>query len=480
MKYETVIGLEVHVELATESKIFCSCSAKFGAEQNDHVCPACCGMPGMLPVVNKHVVDLGMTAGMMLNCRINRTTTFDKKSYYYPDLPCSYQTTQWFAPIAVDGSVEIETSSGKKNIRIKQIHMEEDAGKLVHDDWTDTSLVDFNRTSVPLIEIVSRPDLSSAEEVLAYLERLRELLRFAKVSDCRFEQGSMRCDVNLSVRPVGSDKLGVRTEMKNMNSLSAIARAIDYETGRHIDAIEHGTEVLVQETRRWDDVKGKSYAMRNKETAGDYRYFPDPNVMPVVIDDEWYGKIKASLPPLPEIKKDHYISVLGLSEYDAEQLTSSRAFCDVFDEAYAVCGFAKETANWLITDCMTILNKKQLTPDMLSINGKALGELIRLVSEDKVSRGNAKRILGAMFDGDIDPEEYAKENGLIVSEDTGAVDEAVKKVIASDPKSVNDYKNGNEKALSSLIGRCMKELHGNCNPKSLREALIAAINSYEG
>ena len=480
MKYETVIGLEVHVELATESKIFCSCSAKFGAEQNDHVCPACCGMPGMLPIVNKRVVDLGITAGMMLNCHINRTTTFDKKSYYYPDLPCSYQTTQWFAPVAVNGTVEIETSKGKKNIRIKQIHMEEDAGKLVHDDWTDTSLVDFNRTSVPLIEIVSQPDLSSAEEVLAYLERLRDLLRFAKVSDCRMEQGSMRCDVNLSVRPEGSDKLGVRTEMKNMNSLSAIARAIEYETSRHIDAIENGTEELVQETRRWDDVKGKSYAMRNKETAGDYRYFPDPNIMPVVIDDEWYGRIEASLPEFPEVKKARYTDELGLSEYDAEQIASSRAFCDVFDDAYAVCGSAKEVANWLITDCMTILNKKQLTTDMLSINGKALGELIKLVMDDKVNRGNAKRILTAMFDEDIAPEEYAKTNGFIVSNDTGAIEDAVAKVIASDPKSVNDYKNGNEKALTSLIGRCMKELRGNCNPQVLREVLLKAIESYEG
>ena len=314
-KYETVIGLEVHIELATESKIFCSCSAKFGGEQNDHVCPACCGMPGMLPIVNKHVVDLGMTAGLMLNCDINRVTTFDKKSYYYPDLPCSYQTTQWFSPVAVNGIVPIETSKGKKNIRIKQIHMEEDAGKLVHDDWTDTTLVDFNRTSVPLCEIVSQPDLSSAEEVVAYLEQLRSRLRFAKVSGCRMEQGSMRCDVNLSVREEGSDKLGVRTEMKNMNSISAITRAIEYETARHIDALENGTEELVQETRRWDDIKGKSYAMRNKETAGDYRYFPDPNIMPIVIDDEWFDRIKASLPELPDVKKARYISELGLTEY---------------------------------------------------------------------------------------------------------------------------------------------------------------------
>ena len=475
-KYETVIGLEVHVEMATESKIFCACSAKFGGEQNDHVCPACCGMPGMLPIVNKRVVDLGMTAGMMLNCDINRVTTFDKKSYYYPDLPCSYQTTQWFAPICINGTVTINTSKGSKDIRIKQIHMEEDAGKLVHDDWTDTSLVDFNRTSVPLIEIVSQPDLSSAEAVVAYLERLRDLLRFAKVSDCRMEQGSMRCDVNLSVRPVGSTVLGVRTEMKNMNSLSAIVRAIEYETARHIDAIESGSDDLVQETRRWDDVKGKSYAMRNKETAGDYRYFPDPNIMPIVIDDEWYDRIKASLPELPECKKERYISELGLSEYDADQLVQSRALCDCFEAAYAQCGMAKEVANWLISDCMNLLNRKQMTADMLSINGKALGQLVSLVAESKVGRANAKKILAAMFDEDLDPAAYAEANGFMVSNDTGKIKDVVREVINADPKSVADYKSGKEKALMALFGKCMKTLKGNCDPQVLRTLLLEMIN----
>lgn len=476
MRYETVIGLEVHIELATESKIFCSCSAKFGGEQNDHVCPACCGMPGMLPIVNRHVVDLGMTAGMMLNCHINRTTTFDKKSYYYPDLPCSYQTTQWFAPVAVNGLVDIETSKGKKSVRIKQIHMEEDAGKLVHDDWTDTSLVDFNRTSVPLIEIVSQPDLSSAEEVVAYLERLKSLLRFAKVSECRMEQGSMRCDVNLSVRPEGSTKLGVRTEMKNMNSISAITRAIEYEVSRHIDAIENGTEELVQETRRWDDIKGKSYAMRNKETAGDYRYFPDPNIMPVVIDDEWYDGIKASLPEFPEIKRARYIGDLGLSEYDADLLTASRAFCDCFEAAYAVCGNAKEVANYLISDITNILNKKQMTSDELKLDGKSLGELIVLVADGKVSRPNAKKILAVMFEEGVSPAEYAEANGFIVSNDTGKIESVIKAIVEADPKSVADYKGGKEKALMALFGKCMKELKGNCDPQVLRELLIDAVN----
>ena len=477
MKYETVIGLEVHIEMATQSKIFCSCSAKFGGEQNDHVCPACCGMPGMLPVVNKKVVDLGMTAGMMLNCHINRVTTFDKKSYYYPDLPCSYQTTQWFSPVAVNGTVTIETSNGKKDIRIKQIHMEEDAGKLVHDDWTNTTFVDFNRTSVPLIEIVSQPDLSSAEEVVAYLERLRSLLRFAKVSECRMEQGSMRCDVNLSVRPEGSTKLGVRTEMKNMNSISAIERAIAYETARHIDAIENGTEELVQETRRWDDIKGKSFAMRTKETAGDYRYFPDPNVMPIVIDDEWYGRIEKSLPEFPEVKKARYTCELGLSDYDADLLTESRALCDCFEAAYAECSQAKEAANWLLSDCLNILNKKQMTADQLMLDGKTLGKLIKLVTEGKVSRPNAKKILAEMFENDIDPEKYANEQGFIVSNDTGAIESVIRAVVMADERSVSDYKNGKEKALMALFGKCMKELRGNCDPQTLRQMLIDAINS---
>ncbi len=476
MRYETVIGLEVHVELATDSKIFCSCSAhSYGAEPNSHVCPACCGMPGMLPVVNKRVVDFGMKAGLMLGCDINRVTTFDKKSYYYPDLPAAYQTTQWFAPVAVNGLVEIETSKGKKNIRIKQIHMEEDAGKLVHDIREDTTHVDFNRTSVPLIEIVSQPDLSSAEEVEAYLERLKNLLRYARVAECEMAHGTMRCDVNLSVRPEGSDKLGVRAEMKNMNSIEAIKRAIEYETARHIDAIENGTEELRQETRRWDDIKGKSYAMRTKETAGDYRYFPDPNVMPVVIDDEWFDSVKASLPEFPEVKREKYIGY-GLGEYDAEQLTKSIALCDCFEAAYGVCGSAKDAANWMISEVMSILNARKMTYDMLDISGKALGELIVLVSDGKVGRVNAKKILSAMFDdASINPAAYAEANGLIVSNDTGLVEEVVKAAVAADPKAVADFKGGKEKALMALFGKCMKQLKGNCDPQVLRTILIDYI-----
>lgn len=483
MRYETVIGLEVHVELATDSKIFCSCANRSGDEQNSHVCPACCGMPGMLPVTNKHAVDLGMTAGMMLNCHINRTTTFDKKSYYYPDLPCSYQTTQWFSPVAVNGTVRIGTEAGPKDIRIKQIHMEEDAGKLVHDSLSNATLVDFNRTSVPLIEIVSQPDLSSADEVVAYLERLRSLLRFAKVSECRMELGTMRCDVNLSVRPEGTTELGVRTEMKNMNSISAIRRAIAYEVDRHIDAIEHGTEELVQETRRWDDEKGMSFAMRNKETAGDYRYFPDPNVMPIVIDDEWYDRIKDSLPPFPEVKKQQLVEQ-GLTDYDADLLVTSRVLCDCYDAAFAVSGLAKECANWIATNCLAVLKKNGQTMDDLAISGTRLGELVKLVGDGVVSNANAKKILEVMFEETVaegadpaafDPKAYAEANDMVVFNDTDAVMDVIRGIVAANEKDATDFRNGNEKAINPLFGKCMKELKGNCEPKQLRAMLIDCI-----
>ena len=395
-----------------------------------------------------------------------------KYHYYYN------QTTQWFAPIAVDGTVEITTSKGTKKVGIKQIHMEEDAGKLVHDILPDTTHVDFNRTSVPLIEIVSRPDLSSAEEVIAYLERLHSLLRFARVSDCRWEQGSMRCDVNLSVRPEGSDVLGVRTEIKNMNSLAAIERAIEYETARHIDALENGTEVLVQETRRWDDVKGKSYAMRTKETAGDYRYFPDPNVMPVVIDDTWYAAIEESLPELPEIKRARYVDVLGLSEYDADKLIESRALCDCFEDAIAAGTKPKDAANWLISEVMNNLNARKMTYDQLTLSGTTLAKLAALVADGKVSRPNARKILTAVFDDpSVDPATYAEENGMVVSGDADALLEVVRRVVLADPKSVADYKGGREKVLMAFFGRCMKELRGNCDPQTLQKALVDFINS---
>ena len=473
MKYETVIGLEVHIELATNTKIFCSCSAhSFGAEPNTHTCPTCLGMPGTLPVLNKKVVDYAIKAGLMLGCKINPTSAFDRKSYFYPDLPNAYQITQYFSPIATDGEVEIDTTYGKKRIRIQQIHMEEDAGKLIHDIKKDTTHIDFNRAGVPLLEIVSRPDIASAEEAEAYLERLKTLLRYARVAECEMAHGTMRCDVNISVRSAGSDTFGVRTEIKNMNSIDAIKRAIEYETARHIDAIENAAETLVAETRRWDEAGGKTAPMRTKETAGDYRYAPDPNLGVLVVDEEWITEMQSSLPEFPEVKRERYMRDFGLSLYDAEQLTKSIALCDCFEDALSVCHSPKDAANWMTGEVMSLLNVKQIPHDMLSLDGTKLGELILLVKEGKVGRANAKIILDAMFENaEINPTAYAKEQDFLISNDQDHIENVVKTIVDADPKSVADYQSGKEKALMFLFGKCMKELKGNCNPQFLRTIL---------
>lgn len=469
MKYEVVIGLETHVELATNSKIFCSCGGHSSQEgPNTCVCPACCGMPGMLPVTNKHVVELAATAGIMLNCKINQYTTFDKKSYYYPDLPCAYQITQWFHPICVDGLVEVVTAAGSRKIGIKQIHMEEDAGKLVHDDWTDTSLVDFNRTSVPLIEIVSRPDFRSKEEVVAYLEKLKSMFRYARISEC--EEGAMRCDVNISVRPEGSTELGVRTEIKNMSSLAAISRAIEYETARHIDAIEHKTEVLVQETRRWDDTKGRTFAMRNKETAADYRYFPDPNLMPIVIDDAWMKEIEDKVPITAEEKALQYVD-MRISEKDARMLTSERDLCDLLDSVIEL-GIAPQTAvSWILTDCAGILRKNGQVIGELKIAPEKLAKIVKLVDSGAITRGAGKKVLTAVIENDVDPEQYCKENSLDAQSDQSLISDIVKRVIAGNQSAVADYLGGKTKAFQALFGACMRELKGNGDPAVIKEEL---------
>ena len=463
------MGLETHVELSTQSKIFCSCGGHSEADQpNDCVCPACCGMPGMLPVTNRHAVELAVQAGIMLNCKINQYATFDKKSYYYPDLPCAYQITQWFHPICTDGYVDVPTKHGTSRIGIKQIHMEEDADKLVHDDWADVTYVDFNRTSVPLIEIVSRPDFRSAEEVLNYLDKLKSMLRFGGISEC--EEGAMRCDVNISIRPEGSQELGVRSEIKNMSSLTAIERAIKYEVARHIDAVERHTETLVQETRRWDDMKNRTFAMRNKETAADYRYFPDPNLMPVVVDDAWLKEIRQGMHATIEQKTEEYTG-MGLSAQDIASLVSERRLCDLFDAVVASGRNPADTAAWILTDCAGILRRGGKVIGELAIEPEALSYIIGMVDDGKINRGVGKKVLSAVIEKGVSPEQYVREQALDAKVDESAIADTVKNVIAENPKAVSDYLGGKTKALQSLFGCCMKSLKGKGDPAVIRELL---------
>lgn len=478
MKYEVVIGLETHVELATESKIFCSCGGHAARRTpNDCVCPACCGMPGMLPVMNRRVAELAMMAGTLLNCRINRYTTFDKKNYYYPDLPCSYQITQWFHPICTEGWVELETRAGRRTIGIKQIHMEEDAGKLVHDDWTNTTMIDFNRASVPLIEIVSKPDFRSVEEVLTYLEKLKSMFRFAGISEC--EDGAMRCDVNISLRPEGSEKLGVRTEIKNMSSLTSIERAIKYEIARHTDALERQTEVLVQETRRWDDTKGRTFAMRNKETAEDYRYFPEPNLMPILIDDEWIERVRSSMPGTPEEKKAEYRE-LGLAEKDIEALTAERALCDTLDRLTASGVAPKTAAAWILTECGGLLRRQGLQVGDLEIDPDKLRRIIELVESNAINRAAGKRVLAAVLESDVDPDAYCAEHQLDSQGDRDVLLAVVLRVLEANPKAVGDYLSGKEKAAQALFGGCMRELRGNGDPAVIKALLEEELKKRRG
>ena len=463
MNYELVIGLETHVELSTESKIFCSCGGHSSPkEANDCVCPACSGMPGMLPVMNKRVVELAVTAGLMLNCEISRYTTFDKKNYYYPDLPCAYQITQLNHPICTNGLVAV----GKRDIRIKQIHMEEDAGKLVHEG--KFSFVDFNRTSVPLIEIVTQPDFRSADEVVAYLTKLKSMFRSGGISEC--EEGAMRCDINISVRPEGSEEYGVRTEIKNMSSLEAIERAIHYEAQRHMDALEFETEELVQETRRFDDVSGKTFAMRNKETEADYRYFPDANIMPIIIDDEWLEQIKSAKPVAIDEKADAYREA-GISEKEIEMLIGNFKISKLLDDVIALGCNAKDSAAWILTDCAGILRKDGLLLNDLDITPEALATVIKQVANGKINRGAGKKVLIAVIEDKVDPMEFIKKNKLDAKVDEGAITAVVEKVIAANEAAVADYKSGKEKALQAIFGACMRELKGAGDPAMIKAML---------
>ena len=472
--YETVIGLEVHVELATKTKIFCSCSTAFGGAPNTHTCPVCTGMPGSLPVLNRQVVEYAMAVGLATNCDITRYGKFDRKNYFYPDNPQNYQISQLYLPICRNGHVDIETSAGKKSIGIHEIHMEEDAGKLIHDEWEDCSLVDYNRSGVPLIEIVSEPDMRSADEVIAYLEKLRLIIQYLGASDCKLQEGSMRADVNLSVREVGAEKFGTRTEMKNLNSFKAIARAIEGEKARQIELIEEG-KAIIQETRRWDDNKEYSYAMRSKEDAQDYRYFPEPDLVPVVISEEWLEEVRSRQPELRDEKMARYRREYDIPDYDIEILTGSKHMADLFEETIAICGKPKEVSNWLMVETMRLLKEKNQEPEDISFSPEHLAALIGLIGDGKINRTTAKEVFEVIFAEDVDPVAYVEEKGLGMVSDDGALREVVENVIRENPQSVEDYHAGKKKAIGFLVGQTMKAMHGKADPAKINKLLAELL-----
>ena len=473
-QYETVIGLEVHVELATKTKIFCGCSTQFGGAPNTHTCPVCTGMPGSLPVLNRQVVEYAMGIGLATHCVITRVCKFDRKNYFYPDNPQNYQISQLYLPIARNGYVEIEVGDTKKKIRIHEMHMEEDAGKLIHDEWDDTSLVDYNRSGVPLVEIVSEPDMRSSEEVIAYLEKLRTTIQYLGASDCKLQEGSMRADVNLSVREMGTSEFGTRTEMKNLNSFKAIARAIEGERERQIELLEVGKKV-VQETRRWDDNKESSHAMRSKEDAQDYRYFPEPDLVPIVISQEWIDRVKKRQPEFREEKLKRYKKEFDIPQYDAEILTESKHMADIFEETTALCGKPKKVSNWLMVETMRLLKEHNMESEDIPFTPENLAKLIELADAGTINSSVAKEVFDHVFEENVDPEKYVEEHGLKTVNDEGALIEVLEKVIADNPQAVVDYKGGKEKALGALVGQTMKAMKGKANPglvnQKLREML---------
>lgn len=469
-QYETVIGLEVHVELATKTKIFCACSTEFGGAPNTHTCPVCTGMPGSLPVLNKQVVEKAMAVGLATNCEITQNCKFDRKNYFYPDNPQNYQISQLYLPICRNGGIEIETESGKKTIRIHEIHMEEDAGKLIHDEWDDCSLVDYNRSGVPLIEIVSEPDMRSSEEVIAYLEKLRLIIQYLGASDCKLNEGSMRADVNLSVREYGAEEFGTRTEMKNLNSFKAIARAIENERERQIDLIEDGN-TITQETRRWDDNKEYSYAMRSKEDAQDYRYFPEPDLVPIVISDEWLNEVKSHQPELRDEKRERYAKEYEIPEYDANIITASKKLADIFEEAVDICKKPKKVSNWLMVETMSLLKKNEMDIDDISFSPAYLAKLIDMIDGNVINGSVAKEVFEQIFKENIDPEKYVEEKGLKMDNDEDGLRAIIEEVIAANPQSVEDYNNGKDKAIGFLVGQTMKKTQGKANPGIINKIL---------
>lgn len=469
MKFETVIGLEVHVELATNTKIFCGCKNEFGGEPNTHCCPVCTGMPGVLPVLNEKVVEYAAKAGLALNCKITNFSKMDRKGYYYPDLPKAYQISQFDLPICLGGYVDYTVDGEQKRVNLTRIHMEEDAGKLLHEAGAGTA-VDYNRCGVPLIEIVTEPDLRSAKEAKEFLETLKSIIQYTGVSDCKMQEGSLRCDVNISVREEGTAEFGTRTEMKNLNSFSAVFNAIEAESARQIaEILDGGT--IVQETRRFDDVKGKSYAMRGKEEAHDYRYFPDPDLVPVVLTDEQIDAFRQSLPELPAAKKKRYVEELGLPEYDANVLTVERSIAEFFEQSIGFYNEPKKTSNFIMTDLLRLLKEEGIAAEDNPVKPKQLAATLKMIDDGKINITVGKAVFEDVFKTGEDPEKIVEKKGLAQINDTDAILEMIKDIIANNPKPVADYKGGNKKALTFFVGQVMKSTKGKANPKTVNQIL---------
>ena len=471
MKYETVIGLEVHIELLTETKMFCSCPTKFGGEPNTHVCPVCLGLPGTLPTLNRKAVELSVRAGLAAGCGIAPVSRFDRKNYFYPDLPKAYQISQLYLPLCRNGSVTLDSG---KTVRIKEMHMEEDAGKLMHSPDLNRTLIDCNRCGVPLLEIVSEPDMSSAEEAVEYLEKLRELMRFSGVSDCRMQEGSLRADINLSVRPQGESKLGTRTEMKNLNSFRAAERAIKSESERQIRLIERG-EKIIQETRRWDDGAGVSCPMRSKEDTSDYKYFPEPDIPPVAILPEEVERIRANMPELPQAKRRRWQEKYKLSKADTDTLMSSPFTAELFDRTTAVCGSARAAAAWISVELPAVLRGAGMSIEDANFDPDSLGRLINMLSSGEINRGTAKKVFAKVVTENAEPAEYVRKNGLGLLTDTAAIEDAVRRVLAENEKSVSQYRDGKTQAFQFLIGQCMRALGGKASAAAVSKALKKLI-----
>ncbi|WP_373484019.1 Asp-tRNA(Asn)/Glu-tRNA(Gln) amidotransferase subunit GatB [Acetobacterium sp.] len=476
MEYEIVIGMEIHIELGTKTKIFCSCPTEFGQDENTHTCPVCLGMPGVLPVLNEKVVEYATRAGLALNCEIAHFSKMDRKNYFYPDLPKAYQTSQFDLPICTGGVVGIEVDGVKKDIGITRIHIEEDAGKLLHES-ADGTLLDVNRCGVPLIEIVTEPDLRSAEEARAFAEKVRNILEYTGVSDCKMEQGSMRFDVNLSIREKGCEVLGTRTEMKNLNSFRALIRAVQYESKRQIIEIKKG-HTIIQETRKWDDTKGTSSSLRSKEEAHDYRYFPEPDLVPIVLEPAYIEKIKSELPELPEAKKQRYIDEYKLPEYDAGVLTTTGVTARFFEEAVVLYNEPKQISNWMMVEIPPLLKENELSMENISITPAQLVELLKLVKNNEISGNTGKEVLKEMFSTGKNPDDIVKEKGLAQMSDTGELEAIIEKIVSDNPKSVEDIGAGNDKAYGFLTGQVMKATKGKANAQVANEIIRTVVAKH--